>query len=284
MNGGDFVAEEEESEGEWFSDDDGTRRKRRPHQQTFDDEEDDDEEDEDEEPAAKKFCKDAPKEKVGGGSGGKQEEVAKMMEELVKDEEKGTFRVLPPPYDTWAMEYHKQLASGRVCQANSAFGGVAAELRVRTEDGPLLATGYQKTIADEHGYYAQFGMSQLNREVADLQRQGKSKLSVEYAWTRFRGPLGIDVYYAGDDPFAKQTSAPPPPPIPAPSAASEEKKEKKGTLTSFFAVTHQGKPPPPSMAAAGKKVSRGGRKKHSKFSRNVFYVRVSDVWAVPKKQ
>lgn len=212
-----------------------------------------------------------------------------MMSCLEREEQRGMFRALRPRYATEARHYHR-LAAERANRVPSnpcpSFfsDGRARVLRLRNARGPVLARGYAWTIDDEHGYYYAFRMSQLNRADVSLERQPRgNQLSAEYRWTHFRC-AGVDVYYAGDDPFAperqqqQQPSAPEPVAAPAPAPALPAGQR---TLTSFFSAS-AGAVTAPESAPCQERKRVAGRKKHSAFTRGMFYVRVLDVVAVDR--
>lgn len=209
--------------------------------------------------------------------------VVEMMKRLSKEEELGKFRALRGEYARKAREYHRRAAAGRVPDVGVAFKGSKRgsnlELRLRDCSGPVIASAYMRTVADEHGYFVQFTRAQLVPEIV-LQKQNPTKFSVEYAWTRFRGPLGVDVYFAGNDPFASRlggAAAVAVTSVPA-TSPSEPSSLAKGQqdISKFFASTSKRR-----AEALAKKKTAPGRKKHSQFQRDMFYVRVSDAMAVP---
>jgi len=240
----------------------------------------------------------------GGGAIADDDNVASMMERLTQEAELGTFRALPPKYAARAAAWHRKLAEGRVSQCNTVLLAVAKadgksaaateeELHLRDAKGAVLATGYRRTVGDEHGYYIEFGLAQLNPEMK-LQKQMRTKLSEEYAWTRFKAPGGVDVYYAGDDPFLQKQQQPPPPPAadvvvnktipPAPktAAVTEIPNKRQFTMEKFFGGAK------PTAEGGGQKRPRvtatksPAKRKHSRFGRNVFYVRALDIVGVSK--
>jgi hypothetical protein len=214
-------------------------------------------------------------------------ETEEMMKMLAKDEAAGTFRVLRPEFAAKAIRFHRTQATGRVPDLGSAFmrhDAPSLVLRIHDENGPILADGYQQTIADEHGYYAQFTRAQLNKD-AQLQRRARTKFCEKYGWTRFATPLGIDVYFSGPDPFVARRPDQPSTVVVTSSNVEDEEDgdcDRKRTasqakITKFFT----GSAPKRSKTEPTKKT--GSRRSHSQFARGLFYVRVKDVVATSNR-
>lgn len=264
--------------------------------------------------------------------------VAEMMKRLSTEEQNGMFRALPQPFDIWAASEHIKKGGGRIpienvsfstifgsvtaasardpSRGNSGTGPAITNIHIRDEDGPVLARGYERTIADEHGFYVQFGMRHLNREVT-LQRQPRTKWSDEYGWTPYK-VAGIEVYYAGSDPFLQQqkdTEGTIIAPQPVPQTASvvlpttivpyrvvpkcesgmtfkQARLQGQKKVTDFFCQQTPATKTTPAardVKVTEKKkaqtmTSSAPKRKHSQFSRNVFYARVIDVLGVAADQ
>ena len=171
------------------------RKKQRLSRETFRGEErtdssDSDDDDDDEE--------DNPKEN-------NDDEVEMMMKQLADEEEAGKFRALAGKYVRLAIDWHEKRAADRIPGPSAAFSADMqdAHIRVGTPGGFLLATGCTKTVTDEHGCYIQFSISQLSEDARNSAvRQRSTGFSSEYCMTKFHVGNCVDIYYAGNDPFA----------------------------------------------------------------------------------
>ena len=157
------------------------------------DEESYDEDDEDEDEKEDEKEKD---EKNGDGT--KDEGTEELMRRLAAEEEDGLFRKLRGKYSATARRYQMSTAKGRVSCIDAMMCGCSGHVvRRGTEQGSVLATGFVRLVADEHGCYVQIDVRQIPQDVL-IRRTARTKLSDEYSWIPCEIGTGARAFYAGD--------------------------------------------------------------------------------------
>jgi hypothetical protein len=231
---------------------------------------------------------------------GDDDSVESMMTWLTRERELGKFHQLREPFVSRARNIQRRRAGDRVPYSGCtmlAKPGSALELRLGDANGPTLATGYTRPpVTDAYDHYAEFTMAQLAPGMAEqLQEQMRDMLAVDYKWTLFKAPGNICIYYADTvNPFRQlqqqqqnqqqeQKSGAEALEKSKREIATQLAKQGQRTMNDFFKTTHTPDAQKVVTTAAAPTIKRQSRnRKHSEFSRGVFYASaITSVVAVP---
>jgi hypothetical protein len=127
-----------------------------------------------------------------------------LMKMLTEEEQGGLFRKPTPRYSDMAIRERMKEMQGHVEVVNpSLYGekGVKYEVRLKGIDGEVLANGYSRVIADEHGCYVQFERRHLADQWKTTSKlvavRSITKFAEEYGWIPLAAN-GTPLFFSGD--------------------------------------------------------------------------------------